>query len=53
MRQVLTDHARKRLAAKRGNNPEKVPIDERTMAVEKQATELIDIDAALHRNFRM
>ncbi|KPP94764.1 MAG: TIGR02999 family RNA polymerase sigma factor [Bacteroidetes bacterium HLUCCA01] len=47
MRQVLTDHARKRLAAKRGNNPEKVPIDERTMAVEKQATELIDIDAAL------
>lgn len=47
MRQVLTDHARKRLAEKRGSNPDKVPIDERTMAIDKQAHELLDIDEAL------
>lgn len=47
MRQILTDHARKKLADKRGSNPDKVPIDERTMAVEKQASELIDLDEAL------
>lgn len=47
MRQILTDHARKKLAEKRGSNPDKVPIDERTMAVEKQASELLDLDEAL------
>jgi RNA polymerase sigma-70 factor, ECF subfamily len=47
MRQILTDHARKKLADKRGNNPLKLSLDERFINIYRQAGELISIDEAL------
>lgn len=47
MRQILTDYARKKLAQKRGEKPQKITLDERTLHVNMQASELIVIDEAL------
>ena len=49
MRQVLTDHARERLAAKRGGGAVQVAIDDVQVADESQFETLIEIDAALSR----
>lgn len=47
MRQVLIDHARERLAAKRGAGAEAVQIDDVQIADERQFGLLVQIDAAL------
>ena len=49
MRQVLIDHARERLAAKRGGGAQAVPLDEVQIADERQFGLLVQIDAALER----
>ena len=47
MRQVLIDHARERLAAKRGGGALAVPIEVAHLVDERQFETLIEIDAAL------
>jgi RNA polymerase sigma factor (TIGR02999 family) len=49
MRFILIDHARARTAAKRGGDAEPVPIDDVQVAVEGEAIELLDLNAALER----
>lgn len=49
MRQVLTDHARERLAAKRGGGQPALSLEEAQMADDRQFETLIEIDAALTR----
>lgn len=49
MRRVLIDHARKKKAAKRGGNQEKVACLDDMIQVERQADDLIELDEALHR----
>jgi RNA polymerase sigma factor (TIGR02999 family) len=49
MRQVLIDHARERLAAKRGGGAIAVPIEDAQLADERQFETIIEIDAALSR----
>ena len=53
MRQVLLDHARQRLAARRGGGAEHVPLTEADPAVETQAREIIALDAALSNLARL
>jgi RNA polymerase sigma factor (TIGR02999 family) len=47
MRQVLIDHARERLAAKRGGGADAVPIEDAHLIDGRQFETLIEIDAAL------
>jgi len=48
MRNVLIDHARRRLYAKRGGQAQQVPIDEVSLEMsEKRADELVVLDEAL------
>ena len=52
MRQVLIDHARARLADRRGAGAEHVPVDALAggpLAVDDQAAQLLDIDRAVQR----
>lgn len=49
MRQILIDHARRHLAAKRGGGRHRVEFDETRLASASQAQELVDIDEALGR----
>jgi RNA polymerase sigma factor (TIGR02999 family) len=49
MRQVLIDHARERLAAKRGGGARAVPIEDAQLADESQFETIVEIDAALTR----
>jgi RNA polymerase sigma factor (TIGR02999 family) len=49
MRQVVIDHARRHLAQKRGGGEAHVLLDERSVSVEAQAGELLDLHAALER----
>lgn len=49
MRQVLLDHARQHLAAKRGGGAAHVPITEADAAVEVQARDILALDTALSR----
>ncbi|MFN7961794.1 MAG: ECF-type sigma factor [Thermoanaerobaculia bacterium] len=49
MRQILVDYARERGAAKRGGDARRVELDSNQLAVEQQATELLEIDRALGR----
>lgn len=53
MRQVLLDHARQRLAARRGGGAAHVPLDEADAAVESQAREILALDAALSNLARL
>jgi RNA polymerase sigma factor (TIGR02999 family) len=48
MRQVLIDHARERLAAKRGGGAAPVPLDDAVVADTGQFETLVEIDAALN-----
>lgn len=49
MRQVLTDHARERLAAKRGAGAPMLDVDDVQIPDERQFELLVEIDAALDR----
>ena len=49
MRRVLVDHARRRRAAKRGTEPERVPLDETLAQVEETAGDVLVLDEALTR----
>jgi RNA polymerase sigma factor (TIGR02999 family) len=49
MRRILVDHARSRLAAKRGAGAEKLPIVEEVAILEMQNVDLISLDACLTR----
>ena len=49
MRQVLVDHARQKVAAKRGGDAPEVPLDEVTLPRETKIEELIALDDALTR----
>ena len=53
MRQVLLDHARQRLAARRGGGAAHVPLTEADAAVESQAREILALDAALSNLARL
>ncbi len=47
MRQVVVDHARARLAQKRGGGARHELLDEGTIAVAARAAEIVELDAAL------
>ena len=49
MRQVLVDHARERLALKRGGGAIVLPVEDALLADERQFERLVEIDAALTR----
>lgn len=49
MRQIVIDHARRHLAAKRGGGAPHTLLDEAQVAVEDRAEELLDLHAALER----
>lgn len=49
MRQILIDHARKKLADKRGGVKEDVTFIDSIMQQKQEANELIDLDAALKK----
>lgn len=49
MRQILVDHARSRLAGKRGGARHQVTLDDALIASDSQTVELLVLDEALHR----
>lgn len=50
MRQILVERARRRNAAKRGENPERITLDERLLAsAQGPSVDIIALDAALDR----
>lgn len=49
MRRILIDHARSHRAVKRSGRLERVALDENVIAVDEQAGELLELDAALDR----
>jgi len=49
MRSVLVDHARARLAAKRGGGESPVPLEEHHAAAAPEAQHVLDLEAALER----
>jgi RNA polymerase sigma factor (TIGR02999 family) len=49
MRQILVDHARARLRAKRGGGAATVPLDEVPGIVAREAHDLVELDEALRR----
>jgi len=49
MRQILIDHARARLARKRGDGADHVSLEDHDAVVDQRASELVDLDAALRR----
>jgi RNA polymerase sigma factor (TIGR02999 family) len=49
MRQILVDHARRRLAGKRGGGATPVPLDEELDGGEPRLLDVLAVDEALHR----
>lgn len=49
MRQLLVEHARRKGAAKRGGDWQRVTLDDRLGAAEQSEFETLDLDAALNR----
>ncbi|MEO5627182.1 MAG: ECF-type sigma factor [Dokdonella sp.] len=49
MRQVICDYARGRLADKRGNNPNKVPLQELDSEMQLHVEQFVELDEALTR----
>ncbi|MBX3700496.1 MAG: sigma-70 family RNA polymerase sigma factor [Dokdonella sp.] len=49
MRNILVDHARRRLADKRGGGQERLDLEQVEIGVEDSAAELVALDAALAR----
>jgi RNA polymerase sigma factor (TIGR02999 family) len=53
MRRILVDHARDRLAAKRGAGAPRVELDEAILATSERGIDLLALDAALERLERL
>lgn len=53
MRRILVEHARRRRAKKRGNDPVAVSLDAVEIAVDGFAAELVELDLALERLARL
>lgn len=53
MRQLLVDHARERLALKRGGDAARVPLDDDVPSVVGQSEQMLEIDAALRQLARV
>jgi RNA polymerase sigma factor (TIGR02999 family) len=49
MRQVIVDYARRRYAQKRGGSYDHVELDERDVAIEQQADQILVLDQLLNR----
>lgn len=49
MRQILTDHARRRVAHKRGGKQRNITLDENAMAIQDPSTDIVELDAALKK----
>ena len=49
MRHILVDHARGHLREKRGGGRPVIPLDEGLVFSPEQSSELLEVDAALHR----
>ena len=49
MRRVLVDHARGARAAKRGGNPQNLPLDEAALVIQERDDNLLLLDEALER----
>jgi RNA polymerase sigma-70 factor (ECF subfamily) len=49
MRQILVDHARKRIADKRGGAQQQVPLSEPLLATDRDPVEILALDEALER----
>ena len=49
MRRILVDHARDRLAAKRGGGAPRVELDDALLATQERGIDLLALDAALER----
>jgi RNA polymerase sigma factor (TIGR02999 family) len=47
MRRILLDHAKRRLSAKHGGKMLRITLDEKTLAADEQATDLLTLDEAL------
>jgi RNA polymerase sigma factor (TIGR02999 family) len=47
MRQILLDHARRRMAGKRGHGVKPAVLDETTLCLDQKAAELVALDGAL------
>jgi RNA polymerase sigma-70 factor (ECF subfamily) len=47
MRQILVDHARRRVRAKRGGKQEAIPLEEHHLVVDKFEADLVRVDDAL------
>lgn len=53
MRQIIVDHARHRRRLKRGGGHEPLTLDEQQVAVDQQATSVLELDEALGRLSRV
>jgi RNA polymerase sigma factor (TIGR02999 family) len=49
MRQVICDYARERLADKRGNNPQHIPLHEMDVQAQQHIEQFVELDEALTR----
>ena len=49
MRQILIDYARKKLADKRGGDNQKITLIDNMVKQQKEASDLLDLDAALNK----
>lgn len=49
MRQILVNHARDRVAAKRGGNARRITLDEEAVAADMEADDLLALNDALNR----
>ena len=47
MRQILVDHARRKVRTKRGGNPQAIPLEEHHLVVDGFDTDLLAVDDAL------
>lgn len=47
MRRILVEHARRRLAAKRGGGARRVPLEDENLELAKPPAEILDVDAQL------
>ena len=49
MRQILVNHARERMAAKRGGGAEHTTLDQHDIAADREAEELLSVDSVLEQ----
>ena len=53
MRQILVDQARRRIAAKRGGDVPHTPLHESRVGTENRAAEIVAVDVALEKLFKL